>query len=233
MNDDRFKDIKNLINDPDENADFEEHLSDLNNDLDGELDEPESDFTEHDINNKNDGAFFVSNPKRKILFFGFIGIILLVIIATLLSSGEKAPSSQALIALQTKINELEQAFANVESLSERMAFLEQQKNDLQQLVLALKNDTDTISKQIDELSKKINHTQQQVISATKSTPKSSPPKQQAIVSAKRYHTVRTGETLYRIASKYNMSVNELCKINGITSSHTLYPGNKLIIGLEK
>lgn len=43
-----------------------------------------------------------------------------------------------------------------------------------------------------------------------------------------YHTVKKGETLYRIAKKYNISVDELKRLNGL-NSNKLNKGQKLIV----
>ena len=45
----------------------------------------------------------------------------------------------------------------------------------------------------------------------------------------RYHEVHSGETLYRIARKYGLSVTELCRLNNITPNKIIQPGQKLII----
>jgi murein DD-endopeptidase MepM/ murein hydrolase activator NlpD len=42
-----------------------------------------------------------------------------------------------------------------------------------------------------------------------------------------YHTVKGGENLYRIASKYGTSVSAICKLNGMKSTDTLPIGKKL------
>lgn len=41
------------------------------------------------------------------------------------------------------------------------------------------------------------------------------------------HTVREGETLYRIATSNGISVNELCRLNGINENTIIRPGQKL------
>ena len=46
------------------------------------------------------------------------------------------------------------------------------------------------------------------------------------------HTVRRGETLWRIASLYNMTVEELCALNRISRHTTLYPGTRLSVSLH-
>ena len=43
------------------------------------------------------------------------------------------------------------------------------------------------------------------------------------------HTVRRGETLYRIADKYQVTVDQICALNSITADGVLYPGTRLKI----
>ncbi len=43
------------------------------------------------------------------------------------------------------------------------------------------------------------------------------------------HTVRRGETLWRIAGLYRISVDELCALNGISRHEVLHPGTKLTV----
>lgn len=52
-------------------------------------------------------------------------------------------------------------------------------------------------------------------------------KEDAEEEAKRYYTIRSGDTLYSIARKNNTTVNELCRINGIKSSSVLKIGRQL------
>ena len=49
-------------------------------------------------------------------------------------------------------------------------------------------------------------------------------------AAKLLHTVRRGDTLWRIAHLYQTSINALCAWNGISQSTILHPGNKLTVG---
>jgi len=46
-------------------------------------------------------------------------------------------------------------------------------------------------------------------------------------TAKKYYTVKKGDTLSRIAVKHNTSVSKLCKLNGISSKKILKPGMRL------
>lgn len=51
-------------------------------------------------------------------------------------------------------------------------------------------------------------------------------------SSKVIHTVRRGETLWRIAVRYQTSVTELCSLNELSPSSTIHPGTKLIVGYK-
>ena len=45
----------------------------------------------------------------------------------------------------------------------------------------------------------------------------------------RYHEVRQGETLSRIAQKYGITVEQLCRLNKITPKTVIRPGQKLLV----
>lgn len=46
-------------------------------------------------------------------------------------------------------------------------------------------------------------------------------------AARKYHTIRSGDTLSRIAARYHTSVRALCRLNGISESTTLRVGRTL------
>jgi murein DD-endopeptidase MepM/ murein hydrolase activator NlpD len=52
-------------------------------------------------------------------------------------------------------------------------------------------------------------------------------KAKASLAARKYHTVRSGDTLSAIARRHGTSVNMLCKLNGISQRSTLRPGQKI------
>jgi LysM repeat protein len=47
----------------------------------------------------------------------------------------------------------------------------------------------------------------------------------------RTYIIRKGDSLYRIARKYGVTVAALCKANKIKSTKILKPGQRLVIGL--
>ena len=44
-----------------------------------------------------------------------------------------------------------------------------------------------------------------------------------------YHTIKSGDFMYKIANRYGISVSKLCEINGISRNKTLIVGRKLRI----
>jgi LysM repeat protein len=43
------------------------------------------------------------------------------------------------------------------------------------------------------------------------------------------YTVKPGDTLYKIASKYGTSVNNLIQFNYLQPPYTIYPGHQLVV----
>lgn len=48
-------------------------------------------------------------------------------------------------------------------------------------------------------------------------------------AATRYHIVRRGENTYRIALRYGLTLDQLCKLNNIAKNDIVRPGQKLIV----
>ncbi len=44
-----------------------------------------------------------------------------------------------------------------------------------------------------------------------------------------YYIIKRGDTLYKIAKKYNVSVKDIIKVNNIKDSHRIHPGQKIKI----
>lgn len=49
---------------------------------------------------------------------------------------------------------------------------------------------------------------------------------------KEYYTVKKGDNLYKISQKFNITINQLKKMNNLRSS-SIHPGQKLIVGIKK
>lgn len=69
-----------------------------------------------------------------------------------------------------------------------------------------------------------------VIPIGKAAPVSSPTSSYASApGSKKYYSVHSGDTLYRIANKFHVSVDDICSWNGISSKTHLQPGQSLMV----
>ncbi len=162
---------------------------------------------------------------------GFLVLIVLtvVVIARTYSLAEKAQ----LLALQSRLEQLESRLGSMEG----EGGLAQTGGSGNQLIL--------LTERLDQLEANLtarikNLSTQTGASAAKPAPpavkkaeaapkaesKPAAPAAKAAAPAK-IHTVKQGETLYRISRRYNLSVDQLRKYNQLDSKASIYPGQKL------
>jgi LysM repeat protein len=193
----------------------------------------------------NDDLGYTSKPRRResnggsgdirlskiSIILGVIGIVVLVVLITAffggggLSQGDLAP-------LQTKLDLVERRLAHLQGLESRIAFLENQEAELQQLILDLDRSGRSLTEQVDEMAKKLGGVKPGKPTApakVKATAPGTAAEKAVSAEKERYHNVRRGETLYRIAKQYGISVKELCRLNNISPNQAIYPGQKLLV----
>ena len=172
--------------------------------------------------------------SKKSVILGVIGIVVIVILVSVffggggLSQGDLAP-------LQAKLDLVERRLTHLEGLESRIAFIETQETELQQLILDLDKSGRFLTEQVDEISKKLGGTEKGKPTAPariKTTAPGTAAEKPVSAEKKRYHNVRPGETLYRIAKRYGISVRELCRLNNISPNQAIHPGQKLLVPSE-
>ena len=169
--------------------------------------------------------------SKKALILGVIGIFVLVILITALFRGGGV-SQGDLAPLQAKLDLIERRMTHLQGLESRIAFLENQEAELQQLILDLDKSGRSLTEQVDEISKKLGGAETGKSAAPVKTKVAAPrtaPEKPVSADKERYHTVRSGENLYRIAIQYGISVRELCRLNNISPNQAIYPGQKLLV----
>jgi len=130
-----------------------------------------------------------------------IGILLLIAIGLFFFSGRSEVAKKDLASIQAGLNRLEDKLIRLDGLEERIIRLEKETKKLKQSV-------NKIAK------RSLNNQKKSSSSQVK----------------KRYHTVRSGESLYTIANKYGISTDKLCRLNKITPKKPIQPGQKLLVG---
>jgi LysM repeat protein len=124
---------------------------------------------------------------------------------------------------------------HLQGLESRIAFLENQEAELQQLILDLDKSGRSLTEQVDKISKRLGGTEKGKPSApvrVKTTAPGTPAEKPVSAEKERYHKVSSGENLYRIAMQYGISVRELCRLNNISPNQAIYPGQKLLVPSE-
>lgn len=204
-------------------------MTDIAHTIEKEAKREETDFDER-YNDKPRS----SSLKKKTLFIGG-AVILVIIIATLFPSRKSDLSKADFNVLIERVDRIEAQVTDIEETEKRITdSLLAQKNTVREGVTVVSGTEGTMAQQLDLLARKVEELQQKMGSVVKEV--------QAIrtvtgdrVQAKKtqYHVVVRGESLYRIARKYGLTVNELCKLNKITPRQSIYPGQKLLVSSAK
>lgn len=162
---------------------------------------------------------------------GFLILIVLsvVLIARTYSLAEKVQ----LLALESRLEQLESRLGSIEG----EGGLSQTAGPGNQLIL--------ITERLDQLeanmTARINSMANQLNTAPAKPVAAATPKTEAAVPAPapkketkaKIHTVKQGDTLYRISRRYNLSVEQLRQYNKLNSKASIYPGQKLNIAPQK
>jgi LysM repeat protein len=170
------------------------------------------------------------SPKRRRIGFGdskslqiLLGIFLVLIFAggILYFLGRQPAGGEASL-LQLKVTALEQKIAGLEK---ELAEL-QGKIGTSGLDPALLQKVDVLAQKVEALEK-----QKQPAVGLKGKP--SVPSKPEVATEKRYHKVQKGETLLGIGRKYKISVEELLKLNNLSSGQKIRIGQKLLISTKR
>jgi len=162
---------------------------------------------------------------------GFLILIILsvVVIARTYSLAEKVQ----LLALQSKLEQLENRLGSIEDeggLSQAAG----QGNQLILLTERLDQLEANMTARINNMANQLNTAPAKPV-AEAAAPAPAKPSAEAAVpgpalekdTKAQIHTVKPGETLYRISRRYNLSVEQLRQYNKLDSKGSIYPGQKL------
>lgn len=209
----------------------------MNENLDNEVKEFEEqiaddlDYTQKDENIRRRKSILNFNPRRKTLILGGAGILILIVLIALFSAGDNKLSTGDLSSIQVKLDQLENRLTHLEGMEARIASLEKQKKGLPQSMADRSGKS--LTQRLDKLAHRIDQLEKTMASAPAKTEAPYPIQTRPFPLDKgRYHEVRSGETLYRIALQYGISVDELCRLNNVTPEQVIHPGQKLLVAPE-
>jgi LysM repeat protein len=175
-------------------------------------------------------AFLDTALKRKYLILGGAVVIIVIILIALFSGGTSELSNKDLDAIKVRLDLLEKRLTRLEEVEITISKLEKQGKGLEQSIMAADRSARLLTVQVDALAQKVDMMAKKATTTAEATEDSAAIKTKPPSPGKeRYHEVRSGETLYRIAKKYSLSVTELCRLNNITPNKIIHPGQKLLV----
>jgi hypothetical protein len=141
-------------------------------------------------------------PRQAVGFWG-VRVFLLVVVFPFLFACGNEESKEELSFINTRLDQVEGRLTRLGEVEERLAQLEGTEQKIANL-----------GSQIEKLERSISEMNKLVASRTKK---------------ERYHEVRQGDSLFKIAQKHGITVEELCFLNKITSKTVIRPGQKLLV----
>ncbi len=152
-------------------------------------------------------------PYMKKCLGMFYSILLVVIFVGGFSGCSDEKISKDVSSINSRLEKIEDRLASIEKSAKRVGLLEVEFRKLQQSMEAWER---AITARLSPVSKK------KAGSRTKGMATRKKGKQ-------KYYIVAKGDSLFRIAQKHDMTVDQLCGLNKITTKTVLHPGVKLLV----
>lgn len=148
-------------------------------------------------------------------------------------------SSAAFSDFEMRIQNIEKALQIEQGLKsegvnikESVAQINHIKDRLGRLETAFSVKFDSLIDRMGKIEKSIsqlkNKTVEKIVKK-ESEPKVAVPVKKAVKKKSRFHLVKKEETLYYISKKYNISIDQLRKLNKLSKGATIYPGDNLLV----
>ena len=204
-------------------------------------DQPEDDYHDEDDypfwEKPKKSAFFEKLFKKVEIPFVLIGSGLVVLIILFLVSvsgkGTGIDTSQ-IESIEKRLGLLEDRMFKVEGGVGNFEQIREQENRLNQLQDKTEQLEGSIGLKFDQLISEVTHIKKKM--STSGLKRAVVPKAPAIgekPGKKRYHQVRTGDTLYGIGRKYGVTIQDLRRLNNFSVDSVIYPGQKIVVGTVK
>ena len=160
-----------------------------------------------------------SGPAGKFNFLVGLGAAILILLVILVF---RVGGKQDITPIQDRLDQLERKLALLESNAGKAEATEEQIKSLQHGQARLETSGKTLAARLDRVAKQAEKAP---------TPPAAP---RAAAPAKtQVHEVRPGDTLFGIAARYGITLDQLLSANNLGRSATIQPGQKLLIPHER
>lgn len=188
---------------------------------------PEEEYTD----NQDYGSLKERKPLPSIWFILPVllaGIALVVIIAVWFrGKNQSPPVSLTNLRLEDRVSAIENRLAVLNGIEDRLQALERDHKAYLQAAEKFNQMESTLTQRMDQLNRSIASVSAKPPAEKSATTKASPKtaKQAYAVT----HVVKSGDTLYGISRRYQVSINQLRADNNLGKKSILQPGQKLTI----
>jgi LysM repeat protein len=166
------------------------------------------------------------------LLLGLAIIALLVVLFLILrNGGGDTAASQRIVALEQRLQQLEERLDKFEGIDEKVTAIWEQAKSFEKFKDRFDRSEASTSLRMDHLTMSLEALQKQLNEArsTQAPVTAKGPEAGKSSSKIQYHVVQSGDTIYGISKKYNLSVEELRRLNKMEPDSVLMPGQKLIV----
>jgi len=182
---------------------------------------------------------------RKILILGGVSLVLLIALFALYSgSRNRRPPDKVNPITRATLGQLEQKMARLEGMGKKIELLEARDRELHKSLAELNRTERLLIERVDRLSQVVDDLQNSMSlprGRTEQTPtgpaenhsySEAPPTIRRMpfsLPETRRHEVQPGDTLYSIAQRYSLTVDQLCRLNNMTPRQVIHPGQELLV----
>jgi LysM repeat protein len=166
-----------------------------------------------------------------LLLVSAVAVLVAVLLVVLLRGGGDTASLQRIAALEQRLSQLEDRLDKYEGIDEKVTAIWEQAKSFEKFKDRFDRSEASISLRMDHLTMSLEALQKQLNEArsTQSRVAAKKPDSDKSSSKVKYHQVEPGDTFYSISKKYNLTVEELIRLNKLKPDSVLMPGQKLIV----
>lgn len=160
--------------------------------------------------------------------FGIGFLILAILLILLFTRSRSTTVDDRVLALENRVTKLEEGLAKFEAIDDRVAQIREQAQTFEQFKERFDRSEASLMLRMDHIAKNLDSMQKQMGKSSARTAKSSTTTTVSKkTDGKRFHTVKPGETLYKIGRQYGLTVEKMRRLNKLADGAIIHPGQKL------
>ena len=159
-------------------------------------------------------------------------LLLLLLMIMMVAACVDNSSTEELNAMRANLSELGGRLARMEGNGRKIARLESEIKDLQASMSNLNRNGNSLEEQLKKLDTQLEELKKSISTSKKKTEVKKTSVRRETPPGAGFYVVQQGDTLYRIANKHTLSVDELLEMNQMSKGQYIFPGQKLVVPKE-